>query len=138
MAQALQVPDPQPMVEMNTTPLIDVMLVLLIMLIITIPIQTHAVKLDLPSGPPSLHIDPHKNEIGIQRSGRVLWNSQPIELTALRVELRYTQRMRPVPELHLRPDALARYETVDRVLALIKREQVQKVGFVGNEAYANW
>ena len=138
MAHALQPVDSQPMVEMNTTPLIDVMLVLLIMLIITIPIQTHAVKLDLPTGPPSLHINPLKNEIGIQRSSAILWNNQPIDLAALRVELRYTQRMRPLPELHLRPDAHARYETVDRVLGLIKRERVQKVGFVGNEAYANW
>jgi biopolymer transport protein ExbD len=138
MTQALQVPDPQPMVEMNTTPLIDVMLVLLIMLIITIPIQTHAVKLDLPTCTGCPIPQAHSNEIAITRSGTILWNGTVLPESGVRYELAATQRMRPVPELHLRPDAAARYETVDRVLALIKRERVQKVGFVGNEAYANW
>ncbi len=138
MAHALRFHEPAPMSEMNTTPLIDVMLVLLIMLIITIPVQTHAVKLDLPTGPAMPHVNPVKNEIGIQRSGTLLWNGKPIEFAVLRAELRYSQRVRPLPELHLRPDPDARYETVDRVLGLIKQERVQKVGFVGNEAYANW
>lgn len=138
MAQALQVPDPQPMVEMNTTPLIDVMLVLLIMLIITIPIQTHAVKLDLPTCTGCPTPKARSNEIAIARSGAILWNGVVLPESGIRYELAATQRMRPVPELHLRPDAAARYEVVDRVLALIKRERVQKVGFVGNEAYANW
>ncbi len=139
MAHALQVPDSQPMVEMNTTPLIDVMLVLLIMLIITIPIQTHALKLDLPT-PCARCPKPNavSNEIAITPGGTIQWNSVALSEPDLRYELATTQRMRPVPELHLRPDAAARYEVVDRVLALIKRERVQKVGFVGNEAYANW
>ena len=138
MDHALRFHEPAPMSEMNTTPLIDVMLVLLIMLIITIPVQTHAVKLDLPTGPSAIHVNPVKNEIGIQRSGTILWDGKPIELTLLRAQLRYSQQMRPLPELHLRPDPDARYETVDRVLGLIKQERVQKVGFVGNEAYTNW
>lgn len=126
----------QPMIEMNTTPLIDVLLVLLVMLIITIPLQTHAVKLDLPSCancplPRSL-----KNEIVITSSGAILWNGEPISEAGLRHDLRLTQQMRPVPELHLRPAADARYEVVDRVLATIKSEHVEKFGFVGNEAYA--
>ena len=126
------------MIEMNTTPLIDVMLVLLIMFIITIPVQTHAVKLDLPGGPPPLVIKTTKNEVVIRRSDVILWNGQALDEPTLRTQLRYTQRMKPQPELHLRPDADARYEVVDRVLAMIKHEKITKVGFVGNEAYANW
>ena len=126
------------MMDINTTPLIDVMLVLLIMLIITIPIQTHAVKLDLPtcSGCPTPRAT--SNEIAVTRDGAISWNGVAMPEPSIRYELAATQRMRSVPELHLRPDAAARYEVVDRVLALIKRERVQKVGFVGNEAYANF
>jgi biopolymer transport protein ExbD len=129
----------EPMMDINTTPLIDVMLVLLIMLIITIPIQTHAVKLDLRV-PCTNCPKPNalRNEIRISRDDAITWNDVPMSLQDLRSELAVTQRMRPLPELHLRPDAEARYETVDRVLGLIKQERVQKVGFVGNEAYANW
>ena len=138
MAQALRVADPQPMVEMNTTPLIDVMLVLLIMLIITIPIQSHAVKLDIPTCTACSKPNPTRNEVAITRGGAILWNGVALSEAELRYQLATTQRMSPVPELHLRPDAEARYEVVDRVLALIKREEVRKVGFVGNEAYADW
>ena len=138
MPKALSVPEPRPLIEMNTTPLIDVLLVLLIMFIITIPIQTHAVKLDLPGPPPPFHVRADKNEIVIRRSDAILWNGRPLDERALRAQLRFTRRMNPQPELHLRPDADARYEVVDRVLANIKREQLTKVGFVGNEAYADW
>ena len=138
MAYAPRAADPQPMIEMNTTPLIDVMLVLLIMLIITIPIQTHAVKLDLPTCANCPAPKAISNEIAITRGGTILWNDVVLSESELRYELAATQRMPSVPELHLRPDAEARYEVVDRVLALVKRERVQKVGFVGNEAYANW
>ena len=130
----------EPMMEINTTPLIDVMLVLLIMIIMTIPIQSHAVKLDLPqnsqSNPPP--IDPVKNKIVITPQGQVLWNGTPVTLTTLRQYLDLTTTMRPVPELHLQPDAQARYELVDEVLAVAKRAQVTAMGFVGNEAYANF
>jgi biopolymer transport protein ExbD len=127
------------MFEMNTTPLIDVLLVLLVMFIITLPIQTHAIKLDLPAdcakcpAPNSV-----RNEIVVTRSGATLWNGTAMDQAALGFELRATQRMRPIPELHLRPDAEARYETVDELLALIKGERVQRVGFAGNEAYPNF
>ena len=130
----------EPMMEINTTPLIDVMLVLLIMIIMTIPIQTHAVKLDLPQNsaqnPPP--IDPVKNKIVVTPQGQVLWNGVPVDLTTLRQYLDLTTTMRPVPELHLQPDAQARYELVDEVLAVCKRAQVTAMGFVGNEAYANF
>ena len=130
----------EPMIDMNVTPLIDVMLVLLIMFIITIPIQTHAVKLDLPQNnqnPPPQVIDPVKNVLSINAQDQVLWNGAPVQLTQLRSYLDTTQQMNPIPELHLQPDATARYEVVDKVLAVTKQAHVQKMGFVGNEYYMN-
>ena len=128
----------EPMLDVNVTPLIDVMLVLLIMFIITIPIQTHAVKLDLPqqqTNQPPPPVDPVKNVLSINASDQVLWNGQPVTLTQLRSYLDTTQQMNPIPELHLQPDATARYEVVDKVLAVTKQAHVQKMGFVGNEYY---
>jgi biopolymer transport protein ExbD len=133
--------DDEPMMDINTTPLIDVMLVLLIMFIITIPIQTHAVKLDLPQDQPNQQpppIDPVKNKIVISPQDQVLWNGAPIDLVRLRQYLDVTQTMNPVPELHLQPEPNARYELVDEVLAVTKRARVEKMGFVGNEAYATF
>src|SRR6478672_13456843 len=129
----------EPMMEINTTPLIDVMLVLLIMFIITIPIQTHAVKLDLPQNNNSVTppIDPVKNKVVITTAGQVLWNGAPVDLVTLRQYLDLTQQMNPIPELHLQPEPTARYELVDQVLAVTKRAHVQKMGFVGNEYYMN-
>ena len=136
MAHMLPAADSMPMSEINTTPLIDVMLVLLIMLIITIPLQTHAVKLDIPSCDKCPIPDATKNEVVITRGGAILWNGTDVGEAGLRYELALTRRMRTAPELHLRPDPEARYEVVDKVLADIKRADVKKVGFVGNEAYA--
>ena len=132
--------DGEPMLDVNVTPLIDVMLVLLIMFIITIPIQTHAVKLDLPqqqTNQPPPPVDPVKNVLSINASDQVLWNGQPVTLPQLRQYLDVTQQMNPIPELHLQPDATARYELVDKVLAVTKEAHVQKMGFVGNEYYMN-
>ena len=131
----------EPMMDINTTPLIDVMLVLLIMFIITIPVQTHAVKLDLPQDqqnqtPPP--IDPVKNKIVIMPNDAVLWNGAPVDLVTLRQYLDITTTMTPTPELHLQPHPNARYEQVDEVLAVAKRANVQAMGFVGNEAYARF
>ena len=127
----------EPIMDMNTTPLIDVMLVLLIMFIVTIPIQTHAVKLDLPvsndSNPPP--IDPVKNKIVVTPQGQTLWNGQPVDDATLTTYLNLSQQANPIPELHLQPDPQARYERVDQVLALTKQAQVEKMGFVGNEQY---
>ncbi|QHL89505.1 biopolymer transporter ExbD [Sphingomonas changnyeongensis] len=133
--------DGEPMGEMNTTPLIDVMLVLLIMFIITIPIQTHAVKIDLPvdSGPQSTPpIDPVKNKVSVDTAGQILWNGAPIDEATLGLYLERTLAMNPEPELHVQPDANARYDVVDRVLAVIKKSKVTKMGFVGNEQYGNF
>jgi biopolymer transport protein ExbD len=128
----------EPMLDVNVTPLIDVMLVLLIMFIITIPIQTHAVKIDLPVNQPNQPpppVDPVKNVLSINAQDQVLWNGSPVTLTQLRSYLDTTQQMNPIPELHLQPDATARYEIVDEVLAVTKQAKVQKMGFVGNEYY---
>ena len=128
----------EPMMDINTTPLIDVMLVLLIMFIITIPIQTHAVKLDLPVNQPNQPpppIEPIKNKVVVTQDGKILWNGSPVSQEQLRQYLEVTQQMNPIPELHLQPDATARYELVDEVLAITKRAHVQKMGFVGNEYY---
>ncbi len=128
----------EPMMDINTTPLIDVMLVLLIMFIITIPIQTHAVKLDLPQAtndPNPPPVDPVKNKVVITQGGEVLWNASPVQLTQLRQYLDISQQMNPVPELHLQPEPMARYDLVDQVLAVTKQARVEKMGFVGNEQY---
>jgi biopolymer transport protein ExbD len=129
----------EPMMEINTTPLIDVMLVLLIMLIITIPPQTHAVKIDLPvnSSQPQPPIDVVKNTVSINAQDQVLWNGEAVDMVRLRQYLDTTQQMNPIPELHLQPDATARYEVVDEVLAVTKKAHIQKMGFVGNEYYMN-
>ncbi|HEX2763324.1 MAG TPA: biopolymer transporter ExbD [Allosphingosinicella sp.] len=139
MAVSMASAEGEPMMDINTTPLIDVMLVLLIMFIITIPIQTHAVKLDLPQDQPNQQpppIDPVKNKIVITPQNQVMWNGSPIDLLTLRQYLDQTQMMNPIPELHLQPDPMARYELVDQVLAVTKHAHVEKMGFVGNEAYA--
>jgi biopolymer transport protein ExbD len=131
----------EPMMDINTTPLIDVMLVLLIMFIITIPVQSHAVKLDLPVNQPNQPpppVDPVKNKIVIMPNGIVTWNSAPVDLVTLRQYLDITTTMTPTPELHLQPHPEARYELVDEVLAVAKRAQVTAMGFVGNEAYTSW
>ncbi len=128
----------EPMMEMNMTPLIDVLLVLLIMFIITIPPQAHAVKLDLPQNDPNVippPIDPIKNKIVITQPGAILWNGTAVDQVQLRQFLDVTQQMDPVPELHLQPEPEARYELVDEVLAVTKQAKVSKMGFVGNEAY---
>ncbi|MBN8818002.1 MAG: biopolymer transporter ExbD [Sphingomonas sp.] len=129
--------DGEPMMEMNMTPLIDVLLVLLIMFIITIPIQTHAVKIDLPQNAdsPQNAVDPVKNRLTIDPAGTIYWNGSPVDRVTLRQYLEQTMTMQPEPELQFEPDQAARYVVVDDVLAIIKRSKVTKLGFVGNERY---
>lgn len=127
-----------PMGEMNTTPLIDVMLVLLIMFIITIPVQTHAVKLDLPPPNPNpSNVDPVFNQIEIDFLNNIYWNKQEVDLPTLKGYLGQAAKMPEPPELRLRPEAEARYELVDQVMAAAQQAGIEKMGFVGNEAYAN-
>ena len=131
--------DGEPMMEMNTTPLIDVMLVLLIMFIITLPPPTHAVKVDLPvNTPPTTNVvDPQKNVIAIDAQGTRTWNGVPVDDVTLRQYLDQSAAIKPEPELHFQPAPDARYEVVDRTLAVVKRSAVTKLGFIGNEQYRN-
>ena len=129
----------EPVHELNTTPLIDVMLVLLILFILTIPIQTHSVDVDLPGRidpPPAVRLD--SNKVAIDPDGIVCWNGAPIALSQLRAALAETVRMPRPPELHVEPHAEARYAVVDEVLAVIRRADVESMGFVGNERYATF
>lgn len=133
--------DGTPMADMNTTPLIDVMLVLLIMFIITIPMQTHKVGIDLPQEqalPPVTEMKPVKNKVVVSADGAILWNGSAIDRLTLRHYLAASLRMPVEPELQFQPDAAARYFIVDEVLADIRRSGVTKLGFVGNERYARF
>jgi biopolymer transport protein ExbD len=130
--------DSEPMVEMNTTPLIDVMLVLLIMLIVTLPIMTHAVKLDMPrpnpdSAPPA---DPVVITLTIDYDGTILWNGTPVEgIGQLERYLQSESAKFPQPEIHIRPDARAKYDVVAKVLAITQRTGMNKMGLIGNEQF---
>jgi biopolymer transport protein ExbD len=132
--------DGQPMMEMNTTPLIDVMLVLLIMLMITIPPVSHAVQIDLPvqnnEPPPPEQVDPVVNKILILPTNEIQWNGQPVSLQQIEQYLNQTKAMNPEPELQFQPAPTAIYDTVDRTLAVVKRSGISKFGFVGNEQYS--
>lgn len=128
----------EPMMEINTTPLIDVMLVLLIMFIITLPVMTHAVKLDMPrqtSAPPPQDQTIEPIRIGIDFDGTIIWNGNVVQLSDLEGFFRVEAAKSPQPELHVRPDRRANYDTVAKVLALAQRNGMQRIGFVGNEQF---
>jgi biopolymer transport protein ExbD len=129
--------DGQPMMDMNTTPLIDVMLVLLIMMILSIPPATHSVNIDLPvpSPTPPTDIDPVKNKIVISPDNQILWNGGAIDENQLVTNLEATKGLSPEPELQYQPDAQASYDLSVKVLNIIKGSGVTKFGFVGNEQY---
>jgi biopolymer transport protein ExbD len=128
--------DDEPMMDINMTPLIDVMLVLLIMFIITIPVMTHAVKLDMPraSNAPS-NAQPIVINLEIDFDGTVLWNGTPVEIESLEGYFRREAANDPQPELHIRPSKRAKYDVVARVLASAQRNGMRKIGFVGNEQF---
>jgi biopolymer transport protein ExbD len=129
--------DGEPMMEMNVTPLIDVMLVLLIMMILSVPPATHAVNIDLPvpSPPTNEIIDPVKNKIVITPDNQILWNGTAITEGQLVGNLQETKAIQPEPELQYQPDAQASYDLSVKVLNVIKQSGVSKFGFVGNEQY---
>lgn len=129
--------DPDVMVDINTTPLIDVMLVLLIMLIITIPIQTHAVKLNMPVGnPPPPLVAPEVITVEVDFDGTVLWNGLMIpDRPALEAQLRAAAAQAVQPEIHLRPNKLVTYKHVAGVMATAQRLGVTKIGLIGNEQF---
>ena len=129
--------EPEVMIEMNTTPLIDVMLVLIIMLIITIPIQTHAVKLNMPVGnPPPPLVQPVVVQIDVDFDGTVLWNGEIIpDRNALEQRLLAAASEAVQLEVHLRPNKLAQYKSVALVMASAQRLGITKLGIVGNEQF---
>jgi len=130
--------DGAPMMEMNTTPLIDVMLVLLIMFIITIPVATHSVDIDLPvpnPNPPPDMVDPVKNKIVLTGRNEILWNGDPIDQSTLVANLQTSLTYSIEPELQFEPEPNASYDISAKVLNIIKATQVTKFGFVGNEKY---
>jgi biopolymer transport protein ExbD len=130
--------DPEVMVDINTTPLIDVMLVLLIMLIITIPIQMHSVNLNLPTGkaPPPTTL-PQVIRIDVDFDGTVLWDGDKVpDRQVLEQKLTAVAGQSPQPEVHLRPDKLASYAAVAAVMASAQRLGVTKFGLIGNEQFA--
>jgi biopolymer transport protein ExbD len=129
--------DPDVMMDINTTPLIDVMLVLLVMLIITIPIQLHSVNLNMPVGnPPPPLIEPVVLKIDVDNASRIFWNGELVSDRAeLESRLGQAAAQQPQPELHLRPDKAAKYEVVAAVMASAQRLGMTKIGIVGSEQF---
>lgn len=130
--------DGEPMMDMNMTPLIDVLLVLLIMFIITIPVATHSVDIDLPQPQPNdtpPPIDPVKNKLVLTAQEQILWNGTAISEGQLTATLADTTKMTPEPELQFEPEPLASYDLSAKVLQNIKTSGVTKFGFVGNDKY---
>ena len=117
------------MVDMNTTPLIDVLLVLLVLLLITLPMQTHAVKLDMPAGLPS-NLHPVVNDITIDFDGTILWNGRVVDRAVLDTYLIAAARQNPQPEVHVTADRMSRYDTVAKVLADAQRLGVSRLRIV--------
>jgi len=130
--------EPEVLIDINTTPLIDVMLVLLVMLIITIPIQTHAVKLNLPqANAKPAAVQPPVVEIDIDFDGTILWDGALVPTRqALQAQLTALAAQPTQPELHIRPDKLTDYKYVAEVLATAQRLGIQKIGIVGYEQFA--
>ena len=129
----------EPMCDVNTTPLIDVMLVLLVMLIVTLPIQTHAVKLDMPipnkntTPPPPAEIV----DIEIDFDGTIVWNGTPVDMATLDAQFRREAAKDPQPELHLRPNRRAKYDVVANVMASAQRAKMVKMGFTNVAEFAD-
>jgi len=134
MAMSVGTTEGAPMCDINTTPLIDVMLVLLVTLIISLPVMTHAVKLDMPnpnSQPPPPDQQPEVINLEIDGDGTVVWNGNPVTgIPQLEGYFASETVKDPQPEIHLRPDRRARYDVVAKVLAAAQRNHMKKIGFV--------
>lgn len=129
--------DAEPMIDMNTTPLIDVMLVLLVMLIITIPIQLHAVNMNVPVAAAASTLKPEKIELTIAASGDIEWHGAPVQLSELETLMRSGAQLADQPVLQIRSDRHAKYSVLVSVLAASRRAGLNKIVIVGNEQYAN-
>ncbi len=137
MAMAVGGAEGEPMIEMNTTPLIDVMLVLLIMIIVTLPIMTHAVKLDMPrpdNTPPE--VQPELITIEIDYDGTILWNGTAVpSMATLERYFKTESEKFPQPQVAIKPDARVKYDYVARVLASAQRNRIEKMGLIGSEQF---
>ena len=128
--------DPEPMMDINTTPLIDVMLVLIIMLIITIPIQLHSVNMEMPVGkPPVNDVKPQEVRVDIVADGTIYWNGIVIDRATLDTNMQETAKIDPQPNLLIRPDKAAKYEVVAFVLANSQRRGLKKMAIIGGEQF---
>jgi biopolymer transport protein ExbD len=136
LARAASESDFAPIATINTTPLIDMMLVILIMLIVTIPMSTHKVPLDLPHPAPIPDTPPPVHRLAIQASGALLWDGQALPAAALPARLSAMLADPSAPVLELNAEGEAHYEHVDQVFAQIRRSGVTRLGFVGNEGFA--
>lgn len=136
MAMSTGTAEGEVMVEMNTTPLIDVMLVLLVLLIVTLPIQTHAVKLDMPApntAPPT--VIPETVELGVDFDGTVTWNGMVVDRGTMDAYFADAAKKNPQPEIHVNPNRLAKYDAVAKVLADAQRLGATHIGFTGIDQY---
>jgi biopolymer transport protein ExbD len=128
--------EPEVLMDINTTPLIDVMLVLLVMLIITIPIQLHAVNLDMPVGtPPANAIKPEKIQIDIDEHSVVYWQGSPITTQELEANMQNLAQQNPQPEVHIRPNKASQYAVFASVLSSSKRKGLTKMAVIGSEQF---
>ena len=128
--------EPEVMMEINTTPLIDVMLVLLVMLIITIPIQLHSVNLEMPVGaPPTSLIKPEKIQIDIDEQSVVYWQGLPVTAQELDAKMKVISRQAPQPEVHIRPNKISQYAVFANVLSSSKRLGLNKIAVIGAEQF---
>ena len=128
--------EPEVMMDINTTPLIDVMLVLLVMLIITIPIQLHAVNLDMPVGtPPTNSIKPEKIQIDIDERSVVFWQGLPVSAEVLETNMAMIGQQALQPEVHIRPNKASHYAVFANVLSTSKRKGLTKMAVIGSEQF---
>jgi biopolymer transport protein ExbD len=127
--------EPQPMLEMNMTPLIDVMLVLIIMFIITIPLQLHQVGINLPTGQVAEHQPAQVVDLVVDFDGTTYWNNVVVDASTLATRFAAVAAQPDQAEIHLRANKLAKYKFVAQVMAAAQREGVQKIGMVGNEQF---
>jgi biopolymer transport protein ExbD len=129
--------EPEVMVDINTTPLVDVLLVLLVMLIITIPIQLHSVNIEMPGSKAPPPTQPEVVQVDVTPAGSFLWNGEPLAgRPELESRLRKAAAQPEQPEVHLRPHRAAKYDTVAAALAAAQRLGLVKIGLVGSEQFA--
>jgi biopolymer transport protein ExbD len=128
--------EPEVMMDINTTPLIDVMLVLLVMLIITIPIQLHSVTLEMPVGaPPTNLIKPEKIQIDIDEKSTVYWQGLPVNAAELDEKMKVVAFLNPQPEVHIRPNKTSSYAVFANVLSSSRRIGLNKIAVIGAEQF---